>query len=283
MAIEKVFHEHFKSLESLLETIEKRETNTVFKNRYGGLKSQDTSDYEFFETKNYQESVDLLKTGYKKPMDEIKRELVKITNNSPQQRRRTYNDFQGFIPHVPNLLSGHPQTMINREKRTEKTKTIHLVYGFSAIGSTKASKLIKGGIMFLGLVNALEKSGYRVKIDILRCTTASNTDAITYTCTVKEYNQNLNLLKLCYPLAHPSMLRRTSFKWCETLPKMTNKEYANGYGATLYMRLNADSGKERLFLKRNNILKENMFYCNVYEAMESKNIQELAEKIGISK
>lgn len=278
-----IFFEHFKSLDSLVETIENRQVNSVFKNRADGLASQNKSksEYEFYQTKDYSESREFLEKGWKKPLEDLKREIVKITRESQTDRKRLYNDFMGFVPNVPNTLKGHPHTMINREKRVEKSRTIHLLYGFSAIGSTPSKDLIKGGSMFLALVNSLERDNYRVKIDILRCTTANSSDAIGYTCTVKEYTQNMNLLKLCYPLVHPSMLRRTSFKWSETCPNITNREYARGYGVTLFVRLGKNSEQEREFLQTHNIIKKDMFYCNVYEAMECKNVNELAKKMGL--
>ena len=278
-----VFFEHFKTLESLCETIENREVNAVYQGARLSSQNTDKSEAVWYGTKNFAESTDLIKYGYKEPLEQLKRELVKLNRQNKAERKQPVLSYTGTSVNVPRSLMGLPKSMYKRENTPIKKKTIHLMYGFSAVGTTPPRDLIKGGTMFLSLVNSLEKQGYRVKIDILRCTTSSTTSAIGYTCTLKEYNQGLNLLKLCYPLAHPSMLRRTSFRWCETLPNLQDKAYRSTYGATLYARLGRDSKKEREFLKENNILKKDIYYCNVYEAMDCKTVDELAKKMDLVK
>jgi hypothetical protein len=279
--MKKAYFEHFKTLNELVETIEKRPLNDVFKGKE--LMSKDTDKYQakkFFHSPNYEAARDLLEKGYSDPMDEMKREILKIGKRDMATRPRSYNSMVGFQAHVPNALQGIPENMINREKRVEKAKTIHLLYGFSALGNIKPSELIKGGINFISLVNSLEKQGYRIKIDIVRCTTTAQT-AIGYTCNVKEYGHRLNLLKLCFPLVHPSMLRRISFAWCETLPNLTDNMYSHGYGASLIGRLDLNHEKEREYLKKHGIIGKGQYYCNVYQAMSAKSVNDLAEKMGL--
>jgi len=276
-----VFFEHFKTLESLCETIEKREVNAVYQG--ARLASMNTSEPSWYGTKNFTESNDLIRNGYKEPLDQLKRELVKLNKQNRADRKQPVLSITGSSVNVPRAMIGLPKSMYKRDSSPIKKKTVHLMYGFSAVGTTSPRDLIKGGTMFLSLVNSLEKQGYRVKIDIMRCTTSSTKDAIGYTCTLKEYNQGLNLLKLCYPLVHPSMLRRTSFRWCETLPDLKDQGYRQTYGSTLYVRLGRNSDKERDFLRANHILKKDIYYCNVYEAMQCKNVEELAKRMDLVK
>jgi len=278
-----VFFEHFKTLESLCETIEKREVNAVYQGARLSSQNRNSSESSWYGSKSFEESNDLIRNGYKEPLDQLKKELVKLNKQNRADRKQPILSVTGTSVDVPRSLMGLPKSMYKRENSPIKKKTIHLMYGFSAVGTTKPRDLIKGGTMFLSLVNSLEKQGYRVKIDIMRCTTSSTTNAIGYTCTLKEYNQGLNLLKLCYPLVHPSMLRRTSFRWCETLPNLKDPLYRNTYGATLYIRLGQNSNKEREFLRTNNILKKDIYYCNVYEAMDCKTVDELARKMDLVK
>jgi len=278
-----VFFEHFKTLESLCETIEKREVNAVYQGARLSSQNINSSEIAWYGTKSYAESNDLIRDGYKEPLEQLKRELVKLNKQNKFERKQPVLSVTGTAVNVPRSMMGLPKSMYKRENTPIKKKTVHLMYGFSAVGTTGPRDLIKGGVMFLSLVNSLEKQGYRVKIDIMRCTTSSVTNAIGYTCTLKEYNQGLNLLKLCYPLVCPSMLRRTSFRWCETLPDLKDTHYRQTYGATLYVRLGKNSNKERDFLRANNILKKDIYYCNVYEAMECKTVEELAQKMDLVK
>jgi hypothetical protein len=276
-----VFFEHFKTLEALCTTIEKRPINNVYKG--ARLYSQSINKYniEWTATKSYAHSNELIKNGYHEPLKDLKKELTKLNKQNIAHRKQPVLSVTGTSVNVPRAMMGLPRAMYRRENTPQKKKTIHLMYGFSAIGSTGPRELIKGGTMFLSLVNMLEKQNFRVKIDIMRCTTSSNTSAIGYTCTLKEYNQPLNLLKLCYPLVNPSMLRRTSFRWMETLPDLKDRFYRDSYGQTLYIRMGKNSNKEREFLKANGVLKKDMFYINVYEAMDCKTVEELAKKAGI--
>jgi hypothetical protein len=279
----KLIFEHFKNLDALLTAVNTRPLNAVYKTRKDRLASEYTGYSATRDTKtiNYNESVEIMKKGYSEPLKQIKQGIAKMNRDNMGEKKRVKADVVGFMPIVPNAIIGLPKTMLNVKKQPQKQKMINLVYGFSALGNVSADKLLKGGILFLSLVNQLEKEGYRIKIDLLRCTTASEQDAIAYTVTVKEYSQPLNLLKLCYPLVHPSMLRRTSFRWCETLPDLKNTVYANGYGASLYARMDEDAKKELKFLTDNKMLKKDQIYCNVYQCFESNSIEELKSKIGL--
>ena len=282
--MENVFFEHFRSLEALNDALETRPKNKVFSGTTGHSNKTDRDYIDFCGSDNYKQASDLLLNGYREPLDQMKKALLKLDTQGEKSRPRSFIDMVGHIPHVPNAIMGLPTSMINREKRPNRSKTIHLLYGFSALGDVSARDMIKGGINFIGLINSLEKGGYRVKLDIMRCTTSSQVTAIGYTCNLKEYSQSLNLLKLCYPLVHPSMLRRTSFRWCETVPNLTDIKYRNSYGQSLYARLGYDGNKEREFLKEHGILKnKDMYYANVYEAFQSNSIEELAQKIGLIK
>lgn len=277
-----LIYEHFKNLDALLSALDERPLNRAFVGRYE-LASDFKSASALRDTKtnSFEESLEIMQKGYSEPLKQIKAGIAKFDRNSIGQKKRVTADIVGFIPIVPRAIIGRPDSMLNIKNQPQKQKMINLVYGFSALGNVSSDDLLKGGILFLSLVNQLEKEGYRIKIDLLRCTTVNTKDAIAYTVTVKEYSQTLNLLKLCYPLVHPSMLRRTSFRWCETLPNLTNKEYSVGYGQSLYARMGMDSKKELKFLAENKLLKKDQVYCNVYQCFQSRTIEELRAKIGL--
>lgn len=281
-----VLFERFNTLEALVNTISKREVNEVYAPRKKDLGSN-SDDISFCKTASFEASAELMKKGFKEPLDELKTGIAKIAYRASAPKARPSLNVVGYAPHVPNAIQGIPQSMIMRKNIAQKKKTIHLVYGFSAIGSVSSKKLLKGGILFLSLVNQLELDGFSVKVDLVRCTTGSSNHAIGFSVNVKEYGQKLNLLKLCYPLAHPSMLRRTAFRWSETFPQMNkhtphSSTYCYGYGTSLYVRMDYNRERELDFLKRNGILKEGQFYCNVYQCFdECKTVDELKKLIGL--
>lgn len=281
-----IVKEHFKSLELFIDTMQERPLNAVFHGRENDLSSQRDEtkrEVKFSGVNNYAEAMEILKKGYKDPLEKMKKAILKIGQKENNKRPRLYNDFVGFAPNVPNHLMNLPITMINREKTAPKNKTIHLVYSFCAAAKTSTDDMIKGGVNFIGLVNSLEKQGYRVKIDIC-FTGVADKAAAAFTVNLKEYGQQINLLKLAFPLVHPAMLRRLSFKWLETTPELKDKSFISGYGTPLNFYLRNDAAAERDFIKENGIVTgENSYYCNVYTALNASSIEKLAEAMEIVK
>ena len=227
--------------------------------------------------------MEIMKAGYKDPLEKMKKAILKIGQNEKANRPKMKNDFVGFVPHVPNTLMNLPITMINKEKQENKAKTIHLIYSVSTASKVKPNDMITGGINFISLVNSLEKQGYRVKIDIIS-SMATNRTLSSFSVNVKEYGQKLNLLKLTFPLVHPSMFSRIAFKWLETNLELKDKDFTMGYGTPLSHLMNYDTIKESNYLKDHGIIKnDNTFFCTVYTAMKTKDIQSLAKTIGITK
>lgn len=282
--------EHFPSLLNLIDTMEGREVNAAFKSQIDELSSQRDESKKKEDGREawsgsytYNETMETLKTGYKEPLDKLKKAVLKTGKQDNYVRPRPYNDFVGFQAHVPNTLMGIPQTMINKPKREARAKTIHLLYSFCAAAKTSPDDLIKGGVNFISLANSLEKQGYRVKIDIIFTTLETKT-AACFTVSLKEYGQGMNLLKLAYPLVHVGMLRRLAFKWLETTPNLKDKHFIHGYGIPLNFAMNDNIEKERAFLTEYGILgKKDVYYCNVYQALKAKDLNDLAQKMNIVK
>lgn len=280
-----IVKEYFKSLESFIDTMEGRPMNRAFH----GIEKDPSSQRDeterrtkFSGTNTYNDAMNILRIGYKEPLEKMKKGILKIGEQTNNQRPRTKNDYVGFAAHVPNHLMNLPITMINRDNQTPKTKMIHLTYSFCAASKTPIEDFIKGGINFISLVNSLEKQGYRVKIDLIFTSVTSKT-AATFIINLKEYGQQTNLLKLAFPLVHPAMLRRFAFKWLETTPELKDTNFVVGYGTPLTFAV-AGIKYERDFLRDHNIISgENSYYCNVYQALEAKNIEALAEQMEITK
>lgn len=277
-----VIYEHFKSLDHLIDTMNERPQNAVFqKTDLSSQRDESDKPRKFSGTNTYQEAVDVMQAGYKDPLEQMKKAILKIGRNEDRKRPRLKDDFVGFIPHVPNTLKNIPLTMINREKVQNKQKTIHLTYSFCSLGNVSTDDIIKGGINFISLVNSIEKQGYRVKIDTIFASVTDQT-AVIYSVNLKNYGQALNLLKLAFPLVHPGMLRRMSFKYIETAPGLTDRRFIGGYGTTLGFTCGDSLEKERTWLKDHGIIKEdNNYYINAKEAIKAPNIEALAEKTGL--
>lgn len=284
-----IVKENFKSLESFLDTISDRPLNEAF-NQEKELSSMRDETYKkdsgraaWSGSYTYNEAADVLRNGYREPLEKMKKAILQIGRADNYQRPRAKNDFVGFAPNVPNYLANTPLTMINRERLAPKQKTIHLIYSFCAAAKTGPNDLIKAGINFISLVNSLEKQGYRVKIDIIFSTKSGETTAAMLV-NLKEYSQATNLLKLAFPLVHPAMLRRFAFKWLETTPELKDKSFIHGYGMPLNFVFNDNLRAEREYVTKHEILKgKNSYYCNLYTALKARDVKDLAERMEIVK
>ena len=156
-----------------------------------------------------------------------------------------------------------------------------IYYNFCDSGNISPKTLYKGGINFISLVNMLEKQGYRIKINVMFISITEN-EMASFTINVKQHSQKLNLLKLSFPLVHPSMLRRFAFKWLETSPDIKNKTFSEGYGVILDSMFRGNGEKERRFLKDNNIVKgENVYYTTVKECYRVNTVSDLMKTMNI--
>ena len=53
------------------------------------------------------------------------------------------------------------------------------------------------------------------------------------TVDVKDFREHLDLQKLCFPIANPSMFRRFGFKWLETCNGLKDRYWCSGYGSQI--------------------------------------------------
>lgn len=254
----------------------------VFKNEE--LASEQGSN-EFTMTKNYAESEQLMATGYKDGLNDLKKiNGVKITHASNVRKNIPQTGVVGYAPHVPNAIAGIPQSMIAQKKIEQHAKVVTIVYDGGAHSYVDAERFVKAGRNLLDVVIMLELQGYRVRVDI-QDAFCTNKEKAMCRITVKNHRQPINPLKISYLLLHPSFFRRQGFKWLETTPELTNDTFAEGYGHPLYFQVNsngASTDEIRDYLKERGLLDSGTFFTNFYEA-ENHSAEELVKLMGIKK
>lgn len=274
--------ETFNGVNEFLNVIGKRSPNVVFK--HASLSSEE-SDESFTMTKNYAESEQLMATGYKDGLNDLKKSKgVKITHTSNIRKNIPQTGVVGYAPHVPNAIAGIPQSMIAQRKIEQHAKVVTIVYDCGAHCSIEAEQFTQAGRHLLDVVMMLELKGYRVRIDIQEAFCTHKEKAICR-ITVKNHRQPINPLKISYLLIHPSFFRRQGFKWLETTPELTNNTFVAGYGRPLYFQVNSDGASTdeiREYLKGRGLLEDGTFFTNFYEA-EKHSAEELVKLMGIKK
>lgn len=233
----KIIREDYSSITTLLKVLSSRKNN-------GPMNNQDASEKapaQFTGTMSYSEAEKLILKGYSKILPQISakcRKNIEILSQSYVKRQNpNINEVYGVIPNVPRSIMCLPKDLITRKVVKRKTKTITIVYNICASCRNSTQNFIDAGITLLSAIKLLELSG--IKLRLICCFFAS-VDSLSNTteCTVanlllKDYSDRINMLKMCFPLAHPSMLRRFGFKFLETVPNLKSYKFQFGYGSTM--------------------------------------------------
>lgn len=270
-----VIYERFESINTLLKTIENRPNNDIMKDDHD---SEDTSksSKEFTGTESYLDGRNLLLSGWDEPLAEIKSEIGKINYMGKGFKPRPENAIVGYIPNVPNALMNLPQSMITINRIPQKVRAINIYYSNTANCSAKQKEFIDNGVKLLKLVNRLESSGVRVNLYSVLYYAEKCNDFAFVPVKIKDFRDKLDLKKICFPIAHPSWLRRIGFKWLETAKGLQENYWKLGYGRSINDALDHEQYKK--LLKERKILKDSDLFFSFYE-IQSLNLEELADKI----
>ncbi len=226
----KVTQEYFSSIHHMLACLDSRENNRAM---YDQHSSTEQGDSEWAGTSSYEEAVKLLTCGYTDILGKLSlgiRKAMKSLKDFDFSKSYMIEDVQGACPIVPNYLQGLPKAMSYRQPVAKKVKTINIIYAPTANCGTGANEFIEAGIGLLSAIRAIEKSNVSIKLDCMFKNSYEGQEAVIGFVRVKNYRDRLDLQKLCFPIAHPSMLRRIGFKFLETVPNLTNRGFARGYG-----------------------------------------------------
>lgn len=199
--------------------------------RWATLQSTNAS-YNFTDTKNFDEACELLKNGWNDMASKLTQKLkVKEKEVAPMMRPRTSLSVVGYQPVVPLYLNGVPTNMVNKKMVPVKQKVITLTKVVNYMSITSKEKIVEESIKALQIIKKLESQGYRINLNIL---SASSAGSQTVLCKIriKNANEKLNINKLAFPLVHPSMQRRLSFRWKETYPTICS-DFVYSYGTPL--------------------------------------------------
>lgn len=235
----RIVQEHFQSLEHLINCLSNRRKNTVMMS--AGCDSSNKNDSSFSGVNSYQSAVNLMRSGYTDILPKIEKgtdKSVKKLSGSYQRKKSILSpNFSGAAPSVPRHLMGLPDDMLNRNVIPRKTKTIYIAYAPHAAWFVDKKTFINAGIALLSAIQLIENSGISVKLDCIFCggksDSANQKEAVFGVVPLKDYSGTLNLQKLCFPIAHPAMLRRIGFRFLETTPQLRSTGFTGGYGCVM--------------------------------------------------
>lgn len=196
--------------------------------------SQQISDFrdDFTGTHTFEEATGLLLEGDRQNADKVLRAVMAIKRQVGKEtkRQRVGTGVVGFAPNVPNFLAGVPRNMITATPSKRKDKIINLIYDTTAPADTDKEVLQRAVINIAGAIVALEAGGARVNVYATFSVESKKHKSGVF-IKVKNACQPLDVLKMIYPLGHPSMMRRHLFRWLEVTPMA--KSFRHGYGTCM--------------------------------------------------
>ena len=205
-----------------------------------------TNGESFTGTASYDESEERMMRGdseLQKKIEEAGVAQTRIKVQKQVQRRQTYSSVVGAIPNVPAYISGAPNSMISQRLVKTKKKVLNIGYSMTACGGVNKDDIIKASAKIVSAIFNIEASGVRVNLFTLFCA-KKKSHIIGLSLKVKDSSRKIDTLRMAYPLAHSSFLRRQCFRWEEVTGNVPEC-YADGYGQV------PEPSEQAEFFKRN--------------------------------
>lgn len=187
-----------------------------------------TVSQKFSMTSSYKEALDLLLYRWTKASEKMTNELKVAIKPATIKRQRSVYSVAGHSASVPRYLQGIPTNMISSVPDRRKQPVVVINHSIVYHSKWKAENILAEGIKALQLVQAIEASNRNVKLNIV-CLAEDSSLIRGFKVTIKQPGERLNISKMAFPLAHPSMLRRIFLKYMEVEPDMPRA--FEGYGS----------------------------------------------------
>ena len=185
-------------------------------------------DKMWTKTSSFDEAVDLMKNGWTDMAQQMTQKLKVTPSMELMHQMRTVIGVAGFQPVVPLYLAGVPTNMVSKQMQPVKQKVINVVKSIDYSGSVSADTIVEESIKAMQIIKKLESQGYRTNLYVAIGSFKHDTELVCK-IKVKSASEKLNISKLAFPLAHPSMLRRLLLRWIEVNPNVT-KAFVGNYG-----------------------------------------------------
>lgn len=242
-----IFITEYSSLGEFVASINSLPTNRYFKNRSLDSQTKEKDDNGWYRSCDYARATYLLTHGWDSAAKKMS-EKVKLNKGigSPARTSKPVYGVVGSQASVPRYLQGIPTNMVSRQTVYSKQKVITITKGISYSGRCSSEHILNESIKALELIQSLETSGQRVRLNVMLAASDDNRKhhSICKVC-VKQPEERLNISKMAFALAHPSMLRRFFFRWIETDPFVEfDIGDAYGYPSTLPIKEKAMAENE---------------------------------------
>ena len=219
----------FNSLGEFSDYITTTPTNAAF---VGAEHESESGSESFTQTASFDEAMKLFREGWSVEAQDLVVKLAEAEKKAQAQsvNRRCYDVAGGFVS-VPRYIQGKPNCMIRMKKQQIKQRVIDVYKSVVYAANTPSEKIIEESIKAMQIIKRLESMGYRVNLYVAHgIHTYRDTYKTIAVVKLKDASEKLNISKLAFPLAHPSMLRRLMFRFTEVSPYTNSRKFNWNYG-----------------------------------------------------
>jgi hypothetical protein len=169
----------------------------------------------FTGTHTYADALTLLREGWKEGRDQIVEGLRATAPTTMRTTVRTL-DVAGAYPIAAMAAAGDMQCMVAIGEDIAPRPTIRMVIGTSYMSDTPHSAIINRGVAVCRVLDAIEAAGTRVELISEWHNRCEHGPAVGQTfkasIIVKETHDPLEIDRVAFVFAHPSMNRRIGFR-----------------------------------------------------------------------
>lgn len=229
----KIYITEYSSLSEFIADINSLPNNQYFSNRELSSQKKESENGDWYKTVDYQQATYMMAHGWDSAAEKMA-EKVKMTTSIQAVARSSKPSYNvvGSQASVPRYLQGIPTNMVSRKTIYAKQKVVTITKGISYSGWWTAEAILRECIKALQIVQSMENGGQRVRLNVMLASSRDDKHSICKVC-IKQPDERLNISKMSFALAHPSMLRRFFFKWIEVDPFITF-DLGSSYGVPSY-------------------------------------------------
>ena len=219
----------FESFGEFLDYLDKTPPQGDWLEREGRQESVADGDASFCGTRTYAETMRLAKNGWPEGRDQFLKGIEGIAVQKQSGRTPTMGmDVAGMFPSVPAFCAGRPDHMFVRKIGiSAKRPIVKMVMEGGVSGIVDKQKIINNGIAIGSIIDYLENHGISVELSCRFSVSDAGRKQALY-IKVKQAGEILDVDRIAFTCAHPSMLRRLGFGWIERV--FTYAEVGSGYG-----------------------------------------------------
>lgn len=183
---------------------------------------------KFTGSKSYEDSLDLAEHGCPTTREAIHSASFKVsTDFIPEWETAPV----GVFPCIPAYAAGVPEDMFTPSDwgMPVPKPIVRIMVNITAAHYVDKEHIINRGAAIVQLIDRVQLAGQRVElIAAFHAKELGGDDTYEYSVVVKRAEEPVDLDRIAYAIAHPSMLRRTMFRIME----QTVPHEVSGYGTT---------------------------------------------------